>query len=71
MTSFFDFTFIKIISSIPTRPKVIKAPRNGIVIGGYLYLMVKSLDDYYFKPMQDYSVGLRYSYPVYSVTRKD
>ena len=47
------------------------ASRNGIVIGGDLYQMVKSLDDYCFKPMQDYSMGLRYSYPVYSVTRKD
>ena len=47
------------------------APRNGIVIGGDLYQMVKSLDDYCFKPTQGYSAGLRYSYPVYSVTRKD
>jgi len=44
---------------------------NGIIIGGDLYEMVKDFDDYYFKPGDDYSIGLKNSYPVYSVRRKN
>ncbi|MGI0010964.1 MAG: adenylate/guanylate cyclase domain-containing protein [Nitrosopumilaceae archaeon] len=46
------------------------APHNGVVIGGDLYESVKNFDDYYFKPMKGYSLGFKYSYPVYSVNRK-
>lgn len=49
-----------------------RAPRNGIVIGGDLYQILKTLDfnNYYFEPMGEYSIGLKYSYPLYSVTGK-
>ena len=46
------------------------ATRNGIVIGGDMYEMVKDFDDYTFKEVQSLSLGFKYSYPVYSVTRK-
>jgi len=46
-----------------------KAKNNGIVIGGDLYQAVKDLDDYSFKSEPGFSIGLKYSYPVYSVRR--
>ena len=46
------------------------APPNGLVIGGDLFQMVKSFSDYKFKQTKDYSIGFKYSYPVYNVTRK-
>ena len=46
------------------------AEKNEIVIGGDLYEMVKDFDDYSFKIVQSLSLGFKYSYPVYSVTRK-
>jgi len=47
------------------------AIKNRIVIGGDLYQIVKNFDDYSYKPTQAYSLGFKYSYPVYFVTRKD
>jgi len=44
---------------------------NGIVIGSDFYEMVKDFDDYNFKACGEYSIGLKYSYPLYSVSRKD
>ena len=46
------------------------ALRNGIVIGGDLYQMVKDFGDYSFQELKGSSVGLKYDYPVYSLTRK-
>ena len=45
-------------------------PKNGIVIGGDLYEMVKDLKYYRFKQTNGFSIGLKYSYPAYTVTRK-
>jgi class 3 adenylate cyclase len=42
---------------------------NGVVIGGDLYDIVKSLKSYDFGLLGSYSVGLKFSYPVYTVTR--
>ncbi len=47
------------------------ASRNGIVLGGDLHQLVKKYDDYRFQEVKEYSVGFKYSYPVYSLTRKD
>ena len=47
------------------------ATKNGIVIGGDLYEMVKNLDYYRYKQTDGFSIGLKYSYPTYSVTRKN
>ena len=46
------------------------ASRNGIVIGGDLYQLVRKFDDYSFQEVKGYSVGFKYNYPVYSLTRK-
>jgi len=46
------------------------APVNGIIIGGDLYEVVKDIDEYEFKKAGDYSIGLKFSYPLYRVTRK-
>ena len=51
-----------------------QAEPNGIVIGGDLYEIMKRLSfkEYSFKEVgKKHPVGLRYSYPVYSVVRKD
>ena len=47
------------------------ASRNGIVLGGDLYQPVKKYDDYRFQEVNGYSAGLKFSYPVYSLTRKN
>lgn len=49
----------------------ILAPKNSTVIGGDLYQIVKNFDDYNFKQIKDCSVGLKYSYPVYLISRKN
>jgi CheY-like chemotaxis protein/class 3 adenylate cyclase len=51
-----------------------QAEPNGIVIGGDLHEMVKrfSFKDYSFEKVgKKQPIGIRYSYPVYSVVRKD
>ena len=45
------------------------APNNGIVIGGDLYQNVKAFSNYRFPQKQGFSIGLKYSYPVYGVLR--
>ena len=46
------------------------ATKNCSVIGGDLYRMVKKFDDYKFKEVKGFSIGLKYSYPVYEIQRK-
>jgi two-component system, OmpR family, response regulator ChvI len=51
-----------------------KAERNGIVIGADLYQMIKQFPfgaEYDFKEIEGYPIGLKQSYPLYSVTRKE
>jgi len=44
---------------------------NGIIIGSDFYEVVKQFDEYEFKKAGDYSIGLKHSYPLYSVFRKN
>jgi two-component system, OmpR family, response regulator ChvI len=50
------------------------AEPNTMIIGGDLYLVLKSIpvlkNDYYLKQVGFYSLGIRASYPLYSVTSK-
>lgn len=51
-----------------------QAEPNGIVIGGDLYEIMKrfSFKEYSFKEIgKRWPIGIRYSYPIYSVVRKD
>ncbi|MGI0009436.1 MAG: adenylate/guanylate cyclase domain-containing protein [Nitrosopumilaceae archaeon] len=48
----------------------ILAPSNGIVIGGDLYQVVKHFEDYRFAAAGECPIGLKMSYPVYSVAVK-
>lgn len=43
------------------------AGKNQFVIGGDLFHIVRKLNGYQFKAINDYSLGFKYSYPVYSV----
>lgn len=51
-----------------------KAEPNSMVIGGDLYRVLKSIstlrNDYHLKPAGSYSVGIKETYPLYSVTSK-
>ena len=46
------------------------ATKNGSVIGGDLYSMVKKFDDYKFNEVKGFSIGLKHSYPIYEIQRK-
>ena len=46
------------------------ASTNGFVIGGDLYQIVKSVKGYDFSVLGSYGLGLKFSYPVYTVTRR-
>ena len=46
------------------------AKKNEIVIGGDLFQIAKNFDDYSFKGVHDFSIGFKYSYPVYSLRRR-
>ena len=46
-----------------------RAENNGIVIGGDLYNVVKDLPGYRFRHETGFSIGLKYSYSIYSVFR--
>lgn len=46
------------------------AEPNGMVIGNDMYEIVKDFDEYDFKSASDFSLGLLYKYPVYSVLKK-
>jgi len=48
-----------------------KAKPNSMVIGNDLYEVVKHLKDYSFKPIAEQSIGLKFQYPVYSMTQKE
>ena len=43
--------------------------KNGYVIGGDFHEHVKTLDDYEFHEEKGISIGLKYSYPVFSIDR--
>jgi class 3 adenylate cyclase len=45
------------------------AQPNGVVIGGDLYQNVKEINDYRYSQKKSFSVGFKFSYPVYSITR--
>jgi len=45
------------------------AETNGVVIGGDLYQNVKHIKDYKYSQRNGFSIGLKYSYPVYKITR--
>ena len=46
------------------------AKNNGVVIGADLHHMVKDIKDFKFKKTGEFSIGLKLSYPVYSVDIK-
>jgi len=46
------------------------ATSNGAVLGGDLYHMVKGFEDYKFKEIKGFSLGFKYSYPVYCFERR-
>jgi class 3 adenylate cyclase len=48
-----------------------KAPENGIVIGGDLYVKTKNFSEFSFKKIESFSTGLKHSYPIYCVYRKN
>jgi len=45
------------------------AQPNGVVIGGDLYQNVKELNDYRYSQRKGFSIGFKFTYPVYSITR--
>ena len=48
-----------------------KAPTNGMVIGSDLYVKTRSFSEFGFKKIQSFSTGLKQSYQLYTVNRKD
>jgi len=46
------------------------AEKNQFVIGGDLFQMAKTFDDYSFKEKSDFSLGFKIDYPVYSVVKQ-
>ena len=46
-----------------------RAQSNGVVIGGDLYQNVKEIKDYHYIQRKGFSIGLKYSYPIYEVVR--
>ena len=47
------------------------APSNGVVLGGDLFEIVKRFEDYCFKEIFDFSLGLKKLYSIYSVRRNN
>ncbi len=47
------------------------APKNSIVIGSDLYRTAKKLDNYKYHMIDSCSAGLKFMYPIYSVSRKN
>lgn len=45
------------------------AEKNGVVVGGDLHHIAKQIDGVTFKEIKGYSVGFKFSYPVYHLTR--
>ena len=48
-----------------------RAEPNKVVIGGDLFQMVKGLDDYSYKTIKGFSIGLKQTYPIYCIERRD
>jgi len=48
-----------------------QAPVNGIIIGGDLYEKTKRFGEFHFKEIQSFSTGLKQSYPIFIVYRKN
>ncbi len=46
------------------------AQNNGVVIGGDLYQNIKDIKDYRYSQKKGFSIGFKYSYPVYEVSRQ-
>ena len=46
------------------------ALKNSIVIGSDLYRTAKKLDSYSYQMINSYSVGMKFMYPIYCVSRK-
>src|SRR3989304_5102901 len=47
------------------------AEKNAIVIGSDMYRTVKKIHNYQYQMINSCSVGMKYMYPVYSVSRKN
>lgn len=47
-----------------------RAQSNAAVIGGDLYQITNDLVGYRFSPISGLSIGLKYTYPIYALTRK-
>jgi len=47
------------------------APNNSIVIGSDFYRTAKKLDSYNYRMINSYSVGMKFMYPVYNVSKKN
>jgi len=45
------------------------SPKNGGIIGGDLFEIVKKFEDYSFKSLGSFSLGFKQSYPVFTVSR--
>lgn len=48
-----------------------KAPVNGMVIGSDLYVKTRNFSEFRFKKIQSFSTGLKQSYQLFTVTRKN
>ena len=48
-----------------------KAPVNGMVIGSDLYVKTRNFSEFGFKKIQSFSTGLKQSYQLYTVNRKN
>ena len=69
-----DYDFFGSTINLCSRINKISAP-DKILIGGDLFRILKALpsisNDYSFRPAGEYSVGIKFVYPLYSVTSKN
>ena len=69
-----DYDFFGSTINLCSRINKISAP-DKILIGGDLFRVIKALpslsNDYNFRPAGEYSVGVKYAYPLYTVTTKN
>lgn len=69
-----DYDFFGSTINLCSRINKISAP-DKILIGGDLFRVLKALpslsNDYIFRPAGEYSVGVKYTYPLYTVTTKN
>jgi class 3 adenylate cyclase len=47
------------------------AKDNGFVVGGDLFQIVRTFEDYRFRQQKGFSIGLKNAYPIFSVERKN